>query len=148
MIKERLSEDLKNAMKKGDAELVSTLRFLLSQIQNEEIKNRGDGGTGVLSDEAVLTVFKGEAKRRNEAIQMFKDGGRNDLVSREEKSMTTIKAYLPPDLSRDEVIAIVKKLKEGGLGDFNNLMKGAMAELKGQADGKIVSEVVKEALNG
>lgn len=148
MIKERLSEDLKNAMKKADADLVSTLRFLLSQIQNEEIKNRGDGGTGILSDEGVLAVFKGEAKRRNEAIQMFRDAQRNDLVSKEEKAMEIIKTYLPPELSRDEVSAVVRKLKEGGLTDFNSLMKAVMAELKGKADGKIVSEVVKEALNG
>jgi uncharacterized protein YqeY len=148
MIKERLSEDLKSAMKQGNSDLVGTLRFLLSQIQNEEIKNRGTGGDGTLSDEAVITVLKGELKRRNESIEMFRDGKREDLVAQEEKAVSIIKKYVPAELSREEVIKVVSKLKESGLGDFNTLMKSAMAELKGKADGKVVSEVVKEALNG
>ena len=148
MIKERLSDDLKNAMKSGNTDLVSTLRFLISQIQNEEIKKRGQGGDGTLSDEAISALLKGEVKRRNEAIQMFKDGKRDDLVFQEEKAVTMIRQYLPPEMGHEEIVVIIRKLKDGGLSDFNNLMRTAMAELKGQADGKEVSEVVKEVLNG
>ena len=146
MTKERLSEDVKAAMKQGNADLVSTLRFLLAQIQTEEIKNRGNGGDGTLSEEAVIAVLKSEAKRRNEAMLMFKEGKRDDLVLQEEKAMTIIKAYLPPEIGRDQVKAVVQKLNDAGSNDFTSLMKGAMAELRGQADGKTVSEIVKEVL--
>ena len=148
MIKERLLGDLKNALKNGEAELVSAIRFLLAQIQNEEIKSRGQGGSEGLSEEATLAIIKSEAKRRSEAVEMFKKGGRDDLVAKEEKDIAIIKAYLPPELDRDEITAVVKKLHAGGLSDFNSLMKAVMAELKGKANGKEVAEIIREVLNG
>lgn len=147
-MKERLETDLKSALKRGDSELVSILRFLLAQVQSEEIKNRGEGKPLALSDEAVIAILKSEAKRRVEAIEMFKTGGRADLVAPEEKAVAIIREYLPAELGRDQVVDVVRRLRANGFDDFTTLMKQSMAELKGRADGKLVSDIVREVLNG
>jgi uncharacterized protein YqeY len=147
MIKERLTEDLKGALKRGDSDLVSTLRFLLAQIQNEEIDSRGRGGSETLSEEVVTAVLKTEVKRRNEASLLFKEGGRNDLVGQEEKAVRVIRNYLPPELSREKIVEVVRRLRANGFNEFSTLMRETMAELKGRAGGREVSEVVKEVIN-
>lgn len=147
-MKERLEADLKSALKNGQTEVVSVLRFLLAQIQAEEIKKRGQAEEPLLSDDVITALLKTEVKRRVEAVEMFRNGNRNDLVEQEEKALVIIRQYLPEELSREQIEALVKKHQAEGQNDFNSLIKAVMAEAKGQADGKQVSEVVKQALNG
>lgn len=145
MLKRQLLQDLNTALKEKQAEKVSALRYLLAQLQNAEIKKR-EASREELSDEEVIAVLKSEVKKRLEAIALFRQGGRDDLVQSEEAELKVVQSYLPAELSREEVLAVVKRLTATHGDSFNSLMKAAMAELKGQASGQMVSEVVKEVL--
>lgn len=144
--KEKLEADLKTSLLKGDKEKANVLRFLLSIIHNREIEKRSTGQAPVLSDEEVVEVIQREVKKRNEAVELFKKGGRNELAEKETKEISLINVYLPPQMTREEVKTLVLGLKGRGFGDFNSLMKEAAKTTKGRADGRMVSEVVREAL--
>lgn len=149
---DRLNEDIKTAMKSGNSEKVGVLRFLSAQIHNKEIEKRSiapDGQASMaeaLTDAEAIEVLRKEAKKRSESIVLFEKGGRIDLAEKEKKEMKMISEYLPQQLSREEVAAVVKRLRDGGLADFNSLIKESMKELKGRADGSLVSGVIKEIL--
>lgn len=143
---ERLADDLKTAQKAGDAVRVGVLRFALAQIKNREIERRGSGAA--IGDADIIDVLQKEAKRRREAISLFRKGGREDLATKEEAEMVHLAAYLPAQMSREEIDAVIAALRAKGTNDFNGLMRAAMQELKGKADGKIVGEAVTASLNG
>ncbi len=145
-LKERIGEDIVKAQKNGETERLGVLRFVSAAIHNREIE-KGAKESG-LPEEEVLAVFQKEAKKRKEAIALYKQGSRNDLAEKEERELKIIQGYLPPELSREDVAKIVDELKAGGISDANGLMKAAMARLKGQADGRMVKEVVDEKLRG
>ncbi|MDO8574434.1 MAG: GatB/YqeY domain-containing protein [bacterium] len=144
----KINQDLKSALKNRDIEKTAVLRFILAQVQNKSIEKRGTGDSPELSDEEVTQVLQKEFKKRKEAIELFKKGGRNDLADKETSELKFFEGYLPVELSRDEIMKVVEKVMAGGGKDFGVLMKEAMKELKGQADGKIVSELVREKLSG
>lgn len=141
-----IEEDLKSSMKNADSERVGILRLLLSAIHNEEIAKRGRGGEGSLDPDEEIVVLKREAKKRKESIELYRQGGRNDLAEKEERELKVISQYLPPEMSREAVEETVRKVIASGQKDFGSVMKEAMKELKGQADGKLVAEVIKSAL--
>jgi hypothetical protein len=145
-IAERLAQDTTVAQKAGDAGRLGTLRLLVAAMQNREIEKRGAGSAGPLSDDEMTDLFRREAKKRREAMELYTKGGRDDLRTKEEAELAVIAAYLPAEMSRADIVAVVKRLADGGTREFSLLMKAAMAELKGKADGKVVSEVVKEVL--
>ncbi|RJQ29852.1 GatB/YqeY domain-containing protein [Candidatus Parcubacteria bacterium] len=145
-LKERLSGDAKNALKSGERDRADVVRFLLSQVHNREIEKHGLGKGEELTDEEALQVLQKEAKRRREAIELFRKGGRDDLVAKEEKELSFLEAYLPQALSKDEIRAIVSEFLENGTREFNALMRETMKKVAGRGDGRIVSEVVREAL--
>jgi len=145
MLIERLSGDLKDALKNKDQVRLGVLRSLMSEIKNTEIDSKQAGKE--MSDDDVSKVIQGEAKKRRESIAMFKDGGRSDLVEEEQAQLDIILSYLPKELSREEIVDLANRFKEEAT-TFPELMKAVMAESKGRADGRIVSEVVKEVLNG
>jgi uncharacterized protein YqeY len=133
-------------MKSGDRARVDVLRFMLAGLQGAE-KDKYAKQPGVpLSDEEAVVVLQKEVKRRREAIELFKKGNRADLVDKEEGDLTVIAEYVPKELSAEEIEKIVDDLKAKGSSDFNSLMREAMKELKGRADGKIVGEIVKKKL--
>jgi len=142
-LKEKLTDDLKEAMKAGLKEKTDTVRFLLAQIQNREIEKRSTGQAPTLTDEEVIEALQKEVKKRREAIELFRKGGRPELVQKEEKELVFIAGYLPAEMSREELEKIIVDLKNQGFNDFNSLMKEAMKKVKGKADGKLVSEIVK-----
>lgn len=143
---ERITNDLKAAMKSGDRVRVDVLRFVLAGIQGVQ-KDKYAAQPGVaLSDEEAIAVLQKEVKRRREAIELFKKGNRADLVDKEEADLAIIAAYMPKELSPEEIEKIVNDLHTKGFSDFNSLMREAMKELKGRADGKIVGEIVKRKL--
>lgn len=145
-LKEKIGEDLKDSLLKGNSEKTGVLRFLISLLQNREIEKRGKGQLPELADDEVIDVLQRELKKRREAIELFEKGGRPELAEKEKSELVFINAYLPPEMSREEIVSLVEGLKNGGLNDFNSLMKEAAKAAKGRADGRLVSEIVKEAL--
>jgi len=145
-LKEKLSADIKDSLIKKNAEKLGVLRFMISLLQSREIEKRGTGQAPVLSDEEIIEIFQHEVKKRKEAIELFTKGGRPELAEKETKELVFINAYLPPLMSRGEIVSLVSGLKAGGLNDFNSLMKESAKATKGRADGKMVSEVVREIL--
>ena len=139
---EKVKGDATGALKQGSRERADVLRYLLAQIHNREIELRGKP----IGDPDVLDVFAKEAKRRREAIELFKKGGRADLVKKEEGELAIIMEYLPAQLDRAAVEQVVDRLIKGGASDFNAVMREAMKELKGKADGTLVGDVVKAKL--
>lgn len=147
-LKQKLSEDLKDALKKKEEVRVSSLRMVLAAVANKEIEIRKkDIG---LSDEEVLEVLLSEVKKRKDSVVEFKKGGREDLVAREEEELAALKGYLPEEMPDEEIARVVKDgIREcgaGGMSDFGKVMKVIMPVLKGRADGDRVSAVVREAL--
>ena len=141
---EQLKEDIKSAMKSGDRERLEVLRFVNAQLQNRAIEKRTAGEGDVLTDEDILESMRKEVKRRKDAIELFRQGGRADLVEKEEKEVAVIQAYLPAAPTEEQIKATVQQLRQEGLSGFPVLMKEAMKRLKG-ADGNLVSKAVKES---
>src|SRR3954452_12094230 len=137
---DRVKADVATAMKAGEKQRVGTLRLVLSELQKAP-KERSD-------DE--LAVLRRERKRRQEASRAFRDGGREDLAGAEDAEAALIEAYLPAELSDDELAALVDDAvtSTGATSprDMGAVMKAVMAQVAGRADGRRVSERVKERL--
>lgn len=146
MIYEKINSELKEALKAKDEKKSGVLRMIISQIRNKEIEKKGAGKDPVLTEEEVLDLVKKEAKKRKEAIALYEQGGRPELAEVEKEELELIQSYLPAEMSREEIEKIVLEIKNGGVTEFNVLIKEAMARLKGQADGKLVAEIVKSVL--
>lgn len=150
MLLEQIKNELTEAMKAKDETKVSTLRFLLAQIQNKTIALRQAQGES-LSDEQVIEVIQKQAKERRESIEAFKQGRREDLVGKEQSELDILNKYLPQQISEDELRKIVQEtVTEVGAispADFGKVMGVVMVKVKGKAEGKKVTEVVKEALS-
>jgi len=146
MLKDRIESDLTNALKNKDAAKVSTLRFLKSAMQNLAIEKRKD-----LEDSDIISVIKKQVKQRKDSIEGFRQGNRMDLVRKEELEHEILTSYLPEEISRENIILIVKEaiveLSAGSLKDMGSVIKLVMAKAKGQADGSMVSAIVKEELS-
>ncbi len=145
MIKERIQEDLKKALKSREELKVSTLRMLLSSIHNKEIEKRQE-----LTQEEIQSVISKEIKKRKEAILEYKKGRREDLVEKEQRELQFLESYLPKQLSEEELQEIITKvIKEvGGRGasDFGRVMSQIMPQVKGRAEGSTVAQIVKKML--
>lgn len=143
---EKLGNDLKSAMKGGLKERVEVLRFILAGVQGaQKEKNVKQPGVA-LTDDEVVTLLQKEAKRRKEALELFRQGKRDDLVKKEEADLVVIYEYIPKELSVEEIEKIVDDLRAQGLNDFNALMREAMKATKGRADGKVVGDAIKKKL--
>lgn len=142
-LRSQLPTLLKEAMKARDTIKLDTIRFILSQAKNLEIDLKRE-----LNDEEFMTLLKKEVKNRLEAIEQFKTGGREDIVSEEEAKLDVIKAFLPAEMSDEDLHTAVKKVVDSieDKSNFGLVMKAVMAEVKGKADGKRVSTAVKAVL--
>lgn len=142
----RIAEDVIKAMKEGDKLKTGALRMALSSIKYIEIEKKRE-----LNDEETVGVFSTLNKQRRESIEQFKKGNRQDLVEKEEKELAILTAYLPEQISEDELLKIVKECAaECGAvspADMGKLMKVLMPKVKGRADGKVVQDMVKKALS-
>ena len=145
-LKERLMADLKDAMRRGDVTRRDTIRMARAAVINAEIAWQHEA-----SDQEVQQVIAQEVKRRVEAIELFRQGGRDDLVRAEEAQLAVLREYLPEQLSREQVTEVaqrvIDKLGATGPSQMGPVMRQLMAELKGKADGRMVNEVVREILN-
>jgi hypothetical protein len=146
-LKDKLIEDLKQAMRQGDEQRRSTLRLVMAAIKNAEIEKRCD-----LEEGELLAIIAKEAKQRRESIAQFERGGRQDLVDREKAELQILLAYLPEQLSQEEIEAQARQtIEEVGatsLAQMGQVMRRLMPLMKGKADGKLVNQVVRELLAG
>ncbi len=143
---QKLTEEMKAAMKGGDHARLEAVRFALSGLKAAEKEKQAKDPGAVLSDDEAVAVLQKEAKRRKESIELFRQGGREDLVAKEESDLAVIQAYLPKELSREEIAAMVDAARAAGANDFSSLMRETMKEVKGRADGKLVGEIIKEKI--
>lgn len=146
-LKEKLQSDLRESMRQKDEVRKRTLRLALAAITNAKVAQRKE-----LDDQGVLAVLAKEARQRQESMKEYRKGGRDDLVAQEEAELAVLQAYLPQQLSREEIVArakaTIEKLGATGMGQMGPVMKSLMQELRGQADGKMVNQVVRELLSG
>jgi uncharacterized protein YqeY len=144
-LKDRLTEDLKQAMRQGDEQRKSTIRLVRAAITNAEI-DRGEE----LNDDEVLAVIAKQAKQRRESVAEFAKGGRQDLVDQEEGELKILLSYLPAQMSRDEIVArqVIAEVGATSMAQMGEVMRRLMSELKGKADGSLVNQVVREILTG
>ena len=148
-----IDDDYKAAFRSGDKETISVLRLLKTALTNEEIAKRSKTGEREvkLTDEEALAVVKRQVKQLEEARDLFAQGGRPDLVAKNEAEITILKKYVPASASeeqvREAVARVISSLGAVSPSDFGKVMAAAMQELKGKADGTVVSKVVKEELS-
>lgn len=143
---ERLEEDYKAALRAGQKERVATIRLLKAAIINK-VKEKGEE----LEDDGVLDVLAAAAKQRKESVQAFQEGGRDDLSAKEQRELEIIQEYLPEALSEEAIASrvedVIAELGATSPKDTGKVMKVLMAEMKGRADGGLVSRLVKERLS-
>ena len=136
---------MKLAMKSGNKTELGTIRMLRAQIKSASIDKNDD-----LNEAELAQVLQKEAKKRKEAIEMFKQGNREDLVNKEESELEVISKYLPEQLSDkdlDEIISeSITSLQIASEKDIGRVMGVIMPKVKGKADGKVVQQKVKEHL--
>ena len=144
-LREKLSEDMKNAMKARDELRLSTIRMIRSAVKNKDIELKRE-----LNEQEIVEVIATLGKQRRESIRLFTEAGRQDLVEKEEKELAVLLEFLPQQLSREEVAELVEKIvaESGAQGakDMGKVMKALMPHVAGRADGKMVSDVVREKL--
>mgnify|MGYP001082697637 CR=1 FL=1 len=146
-LKSRLNQDLKEALKAKDEVKLRTVRMLLTAIKNLEVEKMT-----LATDEDILQIMSKEIKKRQEAIEMYEKGGRQDLAQAERQEIEVIQSYMPKQLSEEEIKEIAKKviseLNLKGPKDVGVAMKAIMPQVKGRADGKLVNKIVSELLSG
>jgi len=144
-LKQRLYEDLKKAMKTKDEIRTRTLRLIISSIKTLEVEKMTEA-----TDDDVFRVLSKECRKRVEAIEAYKKGGREDLANEEQKELEIIKSYMPKQLSEEELKEIVKDVVEetgsSSIKDLGRVMKVLMPRVKGRADGKTVNNIVRQIL--
>ena len=146
-LKEKISKDFNDALKARDDRRLSALRLLRTEIKKREVAAQRKE----LSDPEVLDAISALAKQRRESIRLFQEGQRQDLVQKEEAELQFLLVYLPQPLSQAEIEAIIDQVisesQAAGPKDMGKVMKAAMAKMVGQAEGKIVNEIVKQRLS-
>ena len=144
-LRERLNAAMKDAMKSRDALRLSAIRMLLSSVKNREIELRRE-----LSETEITETIVTLCKQRRESIRLFKEAGRQDLVDKEEAELALLMDFLPQQLTREEIESLVDKVIAETAAtsgkDMGKVMKALQPLVSGRADGKLVSEVVKEKL--
>jgi uncharacterized protein YqeY len=145
MIRDKLSEDMKTAMKSGDKLRLGVVRMLISELKNERIAQGKD-----LDEGSEIKVLNGYAKKRRESMEAARAGGREEIATREQSEYDITMSYLPRQLGEDELRALVRKHDDAsdasGPQAFGAVMKSVMADVAGQADGKLVSALVREMM--
>ncbi len=146
-LKARIEEDFKAAFKGQDKAAVEVLRMVKSEIKNREIEKKT-----ALDDTEVLAVISSAIKKRRESVEMFTKGNRPELAEKEQQEVEYLTRYLPTQLGeaeiREKVKAVAAAMGNPDIKQMGQVMKGVMAEIGKQADGAVVSRLVKEVLSG
>ena len=142
-LKDTIRDDLNAARRERDKLRTTVLTMFLSEIRNKEIEVGHE-----LGDEEVQGVATTAIKRRREAAEQMRAGGRAELAEKEEQEGALLQAYLPPSLGEDEVRGFIAEAIAGGASDVGGVMKAVMPRAKGRFDGKELNRLVREALAG
>jgi uncharacterized protein YqeY len=139
-VEDRLRNDLKDATRPRDQVRMDTIRMALTAFRNEEVARSRQA----LSEQDRYALLEKQIKQRRESAELFRQGNRSELAEKEEREAQILAAYLPARLTDDEIRAVVSKLIEENGKDFRKVMPLASKETRGRADGKRVSEIVRE----
>ena len=146
MLLDTLQNDLKNAQLNKDEVKVGTLRLLLSEIHNAEIAKSQD-----LVNQDIIQVIQREVKKRKEAVEAFKNGGREEQAKKEEAEMAILQSYLPEQISNEELTGIIdqtiNEVGATGVSDTGKVIGAVMGKVAGKADGGMVSSIVRSKLS-
>ena len=146
-LKERLAADLKDAMRQRDERARNVLRMTLAALHNAEIARHGP-----LDETAEISVLTKEAKQRRESIDEFRKFGREDRAVQEEAELAFLAAYLPQQVSRDEIVEaarqVIAETGASGARDIGKVMPALTERFRGRANGREVNDVVRELLAG
>ena len=144
-LRQKLLDDLKQAMRGGDKVRRLVIRLVIAAIRNAEIARQA-----TLDDTDILGIMAKEVRQRRESIEAFRQGNRQDLVAQEEAELTILNEYLPRQMTREEIIVAARQVIEGaeaqGPGDKGKVMPQLIAQLKGRADGREINAIVTELL--
>ncbi|MCL4458717.1 MAG: GatB/YqeY domain-containing protein [Chloroflexi bacterium] len=144
-LQERLMEDLKEAVRRGDERRRSVIRLARAAIKNAEIEQGRP-----LDDDDVLRLISKEIKQRHESITEFDKAKRSDLVAKEQAELEILEGYLPPQMATEEIEAlarsIIAEVGAKGLSDIGRVMPKLMAAIKGRADGRLANQIVRQLL--
>lgn len=150
-LQQQITDDIKTSMKARDKQRTSALRMVLASMKNAAVA-AGRGPQGELSDDEVVKLLQTETKRRKEAAAAYRDAGRDEQAAGEEAEATIYEAYLPAQLSDDELASLVDEaIAEAGADNpsqMGQVMKAVMPKVAGRADGSLVSGMVKDRLGG
>ena len=145
-LRDRLEDDIKDAMRERAQQRVDALRFLKFAVQAVEKERRE-----ALDDEAMLQVVSKQVNDRRESVKAFRDGGRTELADKEAYELTVLEEYLPPQLSQDEIVALIREVvaEVGAAGprDRGKVMGRLMPQVRGKADGAEVNRLAGEILD-
>jgi uncharacterized protein YqeY len=143
---ERLTEEMKQAMKSNDKLRLSTIRMIRSTAKNKEIELRKK-----LDDEEIQKVIQGMVRKGEESVEQFQSGGRMDLVEKEKKEIEILKSFLPQPMSQEEILRIIdqsiEETQASSLKDLGKVMKSVIPKLGGKVDGRLINQLVKERLS-
>ncbi len=146
MLEKEIPEALTKALKSGDKLRVSVLRLLISEIKNKRIADI----VKQLEDDKIVGLMQKMARKYKESIDQFQKGGRQDLVDKESAELAILQEYMPKEMPEAELAGIVdkavKELNATSIKDMGNVIKYVLGQVKGSADGSIVSRIVKEKL--
>ncbi len=146
-LKQRLRDDLKDALRTRDERRKSVIRMAQTAITYAEVERGGD-----LDDVAVVAVLQKQAKQRRDTIAELQEADRADLLAEEEAELEILEEYLPRFLGREEIVEearqVIAEVGATGMGQMGTVMRQLMSKLKGRADGSVVNEVVRELLSG
>ena len=149
MTKEELREELKKSMLAKDSARTSTLRMLISAVGYFEIQKGGAGYAA--TDQDIASVIQSEAKKRRDSIEQFRSAGREEMAKNEEAELLVLQSFLPEQMGEDQVRETVKQAIDetgaSGMGDMGKVMSNVMGKVRGQADGSLVSRLVREELS-
>ncbi|HEY5476371.1 MAG TPA: GatB/YqeY domain-containing protein [Tepidiformaceae bacterium] len=144
-LEEKIQSDLHDAMRAHDETRKSALRMLIAAMKNAAIEARKP-----LDDDSIVTVIQKQVKQRRESIVEFRKGGREDLVSKEEGEMAVLEVYLPAQAGRDDIKSAARRViaETGASGprEIGKVMPALTKEFAGRADGRLISEIVRELL--
>jgi len=145
-LKEKLLAHMKEALRSKDSVRLNTIRSLISATKNQEIDLRRE-----LQDEEVLSLITREVKKRKEASSLYKQGGRTDLMEKEDQEQLILQAYLPEQVSeevlRKRIQEVIEETGAEGMKDFGKIMKVLVPEFKGKADNALIKDLAGEFLN-
>ena len=152
MLRTRLSDELKVAMKAKDSCRTSTLRLILAALKDRDIAARGKGNADGIEEDEILSMLQTMVKQRKESITMYEKGGREELAAREAEEIKVIQDFLPSQLSEEETAAavgeIITETDAASLKDMGRTMAELRSRYAGLMDFSVASDIVKAQLSG